>query len=110
MVSDARERWFAMMLDAGLREKIFAPSDVLQHATPEVLARYLPADLMSQVLQSSLAAGAMTPEQVLDTVTPELLAKHIPHEVLWDCIVAAAVRSGMSEDSAAQAPIGDKEE
>jgi hypothetical protein len=91
----SRERWFARMMEAGLEEKIFAPSDVLQHATPEVLAQHLPADLMSKVLQTSLSAGAMTPEGVLETVTPDLLARHLPHEVLWDCIRTAAHRAGL---------------
>lgn len=95
-VSDPRQAWFARMMESGLEHSIFAPSDVLAHATPDVLAKHLPPELLSKVLASSLAAGAMTPERVLETVTPELLAKHLPHDVLWACIAAAAARAGVT--------------
>ncbi|MEO8551195.1 MAG: hypothetical protein ABI678_14530 [Kofleriaceae bacterium] len=81
---------------SGLENQIFNPADVLAHATPDVLASHLPAELLSKVLAASLAAGAMTPERVLETVTPEMLATHIPHEVLWACIAAAAARAGVT--------------
>ena len=42
MSSEARELWFARMMEAGLAEKIFDPSDVIAQATPEVLANHLP--------------------------------------------------------------------
>jgi hypothetical protein len=96
MASEARERWFAHMMSAGLEEKIFEPADVLAQATPEVLANHLPPELMSKMLQASLAAGSMTPDRVLETVTPELLAKHVPHEVLWECIESAARQGGLA--------------
>lgn len=97
MSSDQRQAWFAKMMEAGLAHDIFAPSDVLAHATPDVLASHLPPELLSKVLSASLAAGSMTPERVLETVTPELLAKHLPHEVLWQCIAAAAARAGVNK-------------
>jgi hypothetical protein len=97
MSSDQRQAWFAKMMESGLEHQIFAPTDVLAHATPDVLATHLPADLLSKVLAASLAAGSMTPERVLETVTPELLAKHLPHDVLWACISAAAARAGVSQ-------------
>jgi len=96
MSLEARQRWFARMMESGLEQKIFAPSDVLTHATPDVLATNLPPELLSKVLAASLAAGAMTPERVLETVTPEMLARHLPHEVLWWCITAAAARAGVT--------------
>ena len=95
-MSESRQAWFARMLESGLEHKIFAPADVLAHATPDVLANHLPPDLLSKVLASSLAAGAMTPERVLETVTPSEMSKHVPHEVLWACIAAAAARAGVS--------------
>jgi hypothetical protein len=98
MSSDARQTWFARMMESGLDTKIFNPGDVLAHATPDVLASNLPPELLSKVLASSLAAGAMTPERVLETVTPEIMAKHLPHDVLWDCIAAAAARAGVTTD------------
>ena len=100
MSSDARERWFAQMMEAGLTEKIFGAADVLNHVTAEVLANHLPPDLMTKILQSSLAAGSMTPERVLETVTPQVMAKHLPHEVLWACIASAAERAGVTRPPA----------
>ena len=99
-MSDQRQAWFARMMESGLEHDIFAPSDVLAHATPDVLATHLPAELLSKILASSLAAGAMTPERVLETVTPELLAKHLPHDVLWACIAAAAAKAGVNNPGA----------
>ena len=84
------------MMQSGLENEMFAPSDVLTHATPDVLANHLPPELLSKVLKDSLAAGSMTPERVLETVTPELLAAHVPHDVLWACISAAAAKAGVS--------------
>jgi hypothetical protein len=95
MSIEARERWFATMMESGLAHQIFAPADVLRHATPEVLAKNLPPELLSKVLAASLAAGAMTPDRVLETVTPDVMARHLPHEVLWECIAAAAERAGV---------------
>ena len=100
MSNDQRQAWFARMMESGLENDIFAPSDVLAHATPDVLASHLPAELLSRVLASSLAAGSMTPERVLETVTPEVMAKHLPHEVLWQCIAAAAARAGVERTEA----------
>ncbi|MCX5742632.1 MAG: hypothetical protein NT062_09070 [Proteobacteria bacterium] len=94
-MSDQRQAWFARMVESGLEHEIFAPGDVLAHATPDVLANHLPPELLSKVLTASLAAGAMTPERVLETVTPALLSKHLPHEVLWACIVAGATKAGV---------------
>jgi hypothetical protein len=96
MPSDNQKRWFSEMMTAGLEEKVFEPADVLGYATAEVLANHLPPDLMTKVLQSSLAAGAMTPEGVLETVTPEVMAEHLPHDVLWACALHAAERAGMT--------------
>jgi hypothetical protein len=96
-MSEQRKAWFAKVVESGLENKIFDPADVLAHATPDVLANHLPAELLSKVLSSSLAAGAMTPERVLETVTPQLLANHIPHEVLWACVQAAAQRAGVAK-------------
>jgi len=99
MPNEPRQAWFARMMESGLENKIFNPGDVLAHATPDVLASNLPPELLSKVLASSLAAGAMTPERVLETVTPDLMSKHIPHEVLWDCIATAAKKAGVATGS-----------
>lgn len=96
MSQDPRKAWFAQVVKSGLEHQIFNPADVLAHATPDVLANHLPPELLSKVLQASLAAGAMTPDRVLETVTPDVLAAHVPHEVLWACIAAAAARAGVA--------------
>jgi hypothetical protein len=96
MSDDQRQMWFARMVESGLEHDIFAPSDVLAHATPDILATHLPPELLGKILQASLSAGSMTPERVLETVPPALLAKHLPHEVLWACIAAAAARAGVT--------------
>src|SRR5215813_11591937 len=69
MSQDQRQAWFARVMESGLEHQIFQPSDVLQHATPDVLASHLPPELLSKILAASLAAGKMTPEHVLETVT-----------------------------------------
>lgn len=98
MSKEARQQWFSSILQAGLEQHMFAPSQVLFHVTPEVMAHNLPPDVMSQVLQLSLAAGAMTPERILETLSPDLLAEYIPHTVLWECVVAAAEREGLTKN------------
>jgi hypothetical protein len=107
MAGEARRRWFAELIAAGLGERVFEPSDLLQHATPEVLASCLPSELLATVLSSALSAGAMTAERVLETLTPELCAEHLPHDVLWACVAAAAGRSGIAEGNGG-APTTDK--
>lgn len=92
MSADRRQAWFTTLLEVGLKEEIFAPTDVLAHATPEVLSEHLPAALMSQVLQSALTAGAMTPESVLKVVSPDKLTEHVPHDVLWALVTTAVKR------------------
>jgi len=96
MTKDQRQAWFARVMESGLENQVFAPSDVLAHATPDVLANNLPPDLLSKVLTASLAAGAMTPERVLETITPDVMSRHLPHDVLWACIAAAAARAGVT--------------
>jgi hypothetical protein len=95
--AESRQRWFAQIIESGLEHEIFGPSQVLSHVTPEVMAHNLPPEIMTQVLQTSLTAGSMTPERVLETLKPALLARHIPLEVLWECVVSAAERAGLSK-------------
>ena len=59
MTPDQRQAWFARVMESGLENQVFAPADVLAHATPDVLAHNLPPELLSKVLQSSLAAGSI---------------------------------------------------
>jgi len=98
--NEARERWFCELIDAGLSEEIFNSGDLMEHATPEVLATNLPPDLMAKVLEAALSAGKMTTDRMLETLTPKVIAHHIPHEVLWACVISAAKRSGIADAKA----------
>jgi hypothetical protein len=102
MSSDARERWFCELIDAGLHEEIFDARHVTSHATPEVLAENLPPELMAKVLQAALAAGAMTADRMLETLTPQVLAHHVPHVVLWSCVTSAAKTAGLDGNGKAK--------
>ncbi len=97
---EAKERWFCEMLRAGLDEGLLQPSDILSHATPEILAKHLPAELIARIFHTSLQTGAvMTAERILESVGPHLLARHVPHDVLWGCIVAGAKRAGITDQA-----------
>lgn len=98
MATDPRRAWFEQIMTSGLENNIIEPQDVLDHATPDVLANSLPPKLLSKVLQASLSAGSMTPERMLETIDPAVMAEHIPHDVLWACIVATAHRAGLSKE------------
>lgn len=95
--SEARQRWFAQILKAGLEESIFGPAHLMSHLTPELLAEHLPAEVMSRVLSTALQSGTMTPEGILASATPEVLSQHLPHDVLWACVTEAAERAGLSQ-------------
>ena len=97
MSTDTRERWFAELVDAGLGEHIFESADLMNHATPEVLAANLPPDVLAKVLEAALSAGALTTDRILETLTPAIVARHIPHTVLWACVASAAKRAGIIE-------------
>lgn len=97
MSNAARQRWFSQIFQSGLEFDIFAPNQILSHVTPEVMAKYLPAEVMAKLLQLSLEAGEMTPDGLLKTLSPDLLAEHIPHDVLWKCVVEAVENSGISK-------------
>jgi hypothetical protein len=94
-------------VDSGLHEQIFDSSDLMSHATPEILAENLPPDLVAKVLQSALAAGSMTTDSILNTLTPEIIAKYLPHIVLWECVSSSAKRSGIT-DAKTDVQNGDK--
>ena len=96
MSQDPRKAWFANVVKSGLENQIFNPADVLAHATPDVLANHLPPELLSKVLQASLAAGSMMPERVFEMITLDVLVVYVSYEVLWACIVVAAARAGVT--------------
>lgn len=100
MSEDARERWFAEIVQAGLDEGMFGPSEVVEHVTPDILAKHVPTELLGKVLEAALSASTMTPDGLLETLDARALARHIPHEVLWNCVAAAAERHGIPKADA----------
>lgn len=96
MPDSARQKWFAHVLAVGLEQKILSPGQLIGFLTPEVLAHHLPAEVMSRLLASSLAAGQMTAERLFETLTPDVLVDTIPLEVLWRGIDAGAERAGIA--------------
>jgi hypothetical protein len=99
MGSEARQRWFAAILEAGLEERLLGPAELLTHVTPELLAAHLPGEILGEILAVSLESHTLTPASLLETVTPDLLAEHIPHEVLWACIAEAVERAGIPKSA-----------
>lgn len=98
MADNARQKWFAHMLQVSLDEKVVTPALLVGFITPDVLAHHLPPELLSKLLAGALAAGAMTPERLLETLTPEVVAENIPLEVVWRCVEAGAERTGIAGD------------
>jgi hypothetical protein len=92
----ARVQWFAAVLQAGLETRILVEKDVLVHATPAVLIKALPRDVLVTMFETALTAGAISAESVVQTATPELLAEHAPGNVIWGCIVAAAEHANIT--------------
>jgi len=90
------------MLGVGLDQKLLAPSQLVVHVTPEVLAHHLPPDAMTRVLASALSAGQRgeqaTPERLFESLSPDVLVDSVPLEVLWRCLDAAAERAGIAGD------------
>ncbi len=78
--------WFAELLEAELTCDIATAEEILSHITPEVIAEYLPNDLVAKIVESSLETGEMSPKAVLSLATPVALAENIPHAILWNCI------------------------
>ena len=97
MASNGRTDWFTQILGAALSESVMEPADVTKHATPDVLAKHLPAELMSKVLQAALSAGSMTPSSMLETLEPSALAEHVPHDILWASVEAIAERGAFAQ-------------
>ena len=53
MSSENRKAWFQKVVESGLQNEIFNPTDVLAHATPDVLASHLPPELLSKARPGS---------------------------------------------------------
>lgn len=90
-----RVSWYAELVQAGLDTKIVTEADVLAHATPAVLIKALPRDVLANVFERALTTGAMSPAELVRTASTAALAEHVPEPVLWACLLAAAERAGI---------------
>ncbi len=95
--SSERERWIAIVIAAALDNDIMSPEDILEHASPEVLAKNLPPDVMSNVLASSLKVGTMSAEVILRNAGPDILSRYVPPDILWSAVCEAARRADVAE-------------
>ena len=90
--SDKRQDWLAFVFDEALKQGVLAPSNVLSHATPEVLAGHLPRELMVKVFATAFSTGKLTPEGILAVAPPATLVKYVTPAILWNCVREAAAR------------------
>jgi hypothetical protein len=95
----SREQWFADVLRAGLDTRLLAEQDVLSHATPAVLIKALPKDVLVGMFDAALTSGTISPKAVVQAAPPDVLARHVPPPVLWGCIAAAAERAGITSEA-----------
>lgn len=102
--NDRRLGWLSYTLDEGLRLGVFAPANLLTHATPEVLAEHLPRDLMVKVFASAFSTGKLTPEGILSVAPPTTMVRHVAPLILWTCVREAAHRHQI--DAPATVPKG----
>ena len=100
-LNDKRLGWLSYTIDEALRLGVFAPANLLTHASPEVLAEHLPRDLMVKVFASAFSTGRLTPEGILAVAPPSTLVRHVAASILWACVREAAHRNGI--DAAASA-------
>ena len=61
MSNDQRQAWFARVMESGLENDIFAPSDVLAHATPDVLASFSIDNIFNQYYVQYMNAEGDSP-------------------------------------------------
>ena len=103
-----KQRFLEQVLASGRRNGIVSAEDMLEHATPGLLAEHLPTDLRAALIGASLAATDMNPDMVVDTLGIAALAEHMPEHVLFACITKAAasdVTAGSGKTRAVTATI-----
>ena len=97
--TEKRLSWLAFVYDAAIKHGVFRPADVVLHATPEVLARDLPKELVIRIFEVAFEAGKLTPESILGVTPPSTLVKHIAPAILWEVVRDAATRHGIATSS-----------
>jgi hypothetical protein len=94
--NEKRLSWLAFVYDSAIKHGVFRPADVITHATPEVIARDLPKELVIRIFEVAFDAGKLTPEGILGVAPPSTLAKHIAPSILWEVVRDAAARHGIA--------------
>lgn len=85
--------FFVDALTSALELGIARPEDVLEHATPDVLAQHLPRPLWARLLTACLGAARVDARLVIETVGIANLAEHVPAQIIWNCISEVGARS-----------------
>lgn len=93
---EKRLTWLAFVYDSAIKHGVFRPADVVVHATPDVLARDLPKELLIRIFEVAFDAGKLTPEGMLGVAPPSTLVKHIAPAILWETVRDAATRHGIA--------------
>lgn len=85
--------FFVAALQAALDLGIGTPEDVLKHATPDLLAEYLPRPLWARLLTACVGAPKVDAQLVVETIGVSNLCEHIPATAMWACIAEIAART-----------------
>jgi len=107
--TEAKRKFVQGAIAAGMECGMLEPTDVMKHATAEVLAHYLPTPIKAKLLSETLRAGKINAQIVLDVVGIDALSFHAPPVVIWGCIVETASRalgSTVARGSTEPAPSG----
>lgn len=91
--TEAKRKFVQGAMVAGLECAMLEPEDISKHASPEVLAFYLPTALKAKLLHETLKLGKINPQIVLEVVGVDGLALHAPPHVIWGCMTDAASRA-----------------
>jgi len=108
-MSDPNEKrlsWLALVFDSAIKHGVLRAADVILHATPEILARDLPRELVVRMFEGAFSAGKLTPESVLAVAPPTTLVKHISAATLWEVVRDAAARQGIVAQSGSVPKVG----
>ena len=88
--------WLAFVYDSAIKHGVFRPADVIVHATPEVIAKDLPKELVIRIFEVAFEAGKLTPESILGVSPPTTMVKHVAPSILWEVVRDAAIRHGIA--------------
>lgn len=94
--SDKRLAWLSSVFDSAIKHGVFRPADVITHATPDVIARDLPRELVIRIFEVAFDAAKLTPEGILGVAPPATLTRHMAPGILWEVVRDAAIRHGIA--------------